>query len=69
VLSEDFPAERSGSHLDCRPYLQAGVGIWNLENLQFVDLLADGTNEFLFVWSPLRIKGGTGSPGNPVAIW
>jgi hypothetical protein len=25
--------------------------------------------EFLFVWSPLKMKGGTGSPGNPVALY
>ncbi len=25
--------------------------------------------EFLFVWSPLKIKGGTGSPGNPIALY
>ena len=67
--NDAVPAERDGWPFECHPYLQTGLGIWNLENLQFVDLLADGTNEFLFVWSPLRIKGGTGSPGNPVAIW
>jgi hypothetical protein len=25
--------------------------------------------EFLFVWSPLKMKGATGSPGNPVALY
>jgi hypothetical protein len=26
-------------------------------------------SEFLFVWSPLKIKGATGSPGNPIALY
>ena len=45
------------------------LGIWNLENLDFTQLLEDKVYEFLFVWSPLKIKGGTGSPGNPIAIY
>ncbi len=32
-------------------------------------LVADKADEFLFVWSPLKIKGGTGSPGNPIALY
>jgi len=44
-------------------------GIWNLENLDLSQLVADGISEFLFVWSPLKIKGATGSPGNPVALY
>ncbi len=29
----------------------------------------DKAYKFLFAWSPLKIKGGTGSPGNPIAIY
>lgn len=43
--------------------------IWNIENLDFSQLVADNVSEFLFVWSPLKMKGATGSPGNPVAIY
>lgn len=43
-------------------------GIWNLENLHFEELLAEGAYEFLFVFTPLRFKGATGSPGRPIAI-
>jgi hypothetical protein len=32
-------------------------------------LLREGVYEFLLLWGPLKIVGGTGSPGNPVAIW
>ena len=40
-----------------------------LENLDLSQLVADKACEFLFVWSPLKIKGGTGPPGNPVALY
>ncbi len=44
-------------------------GIFNLENLDFSQLIADQAYEFLFVWSPLKMKGATGSPGNPIALY
>jgi kynurenine formamidase len=43
-------------------------GIHNLENLDLDALAADGVHEFAFVFSPLRLKGATGSPGNPMAL-
>jgi len=43
-------------------------GIFNLENLQFDELVADGVHEFLFVFTPVPFKGATGSPGRPIAI-
>lgn len=43
-------------------------GIWNLENMRFDDLVADGVHEFLFVFTPIRFRGATGSPGRPIAI-
>jgi kynurenine formamidase len=43
-------------------------GIHNLENLDTAALARDAVYEFMFVFSPLRLKGGTGSPGNPIAI-
>jgi kynurenine formamidase len=54
---------------ECHIKLMTKRGIWNLENLDFSQLLADKAYEFLFVWSPLKIKGGTGSPGNPIALY
>jgi kynurenine formamidase len=54
---------------ECHAKLQTRRGIWNLENLDLSQLVADKAYEFLFVWSPLKMKGATGSPGNPVALY
>jgi kynurenine formamidase len=43
-------------------------GIYHLENLDLAELAADKVYEFAFVFCPLRLKGATGSPGNPIAI-
>ena len=54
---------------ECHIKMMTKRGIWNLENLDFSQLLADKAYEFLFVWSPLKMKGATGSPGNPIALY
>jgi len=54
---------------ECHIKLQTKRGIWNLENLDLTKLVADKAYEFLFVWSPLKMKGATGSPGNPMALY
>jgi len=43
-------------------------GIYHLENLDLSELAAQKVYEFAFVFCPLRLKGATGSPGNPIAI-
>ncbi len=43
-------------------------GIPNLEFMNLEELVADNVYEFMFVFTPLRIKGATGSPGRPLAI-
>ena len=43
-------------------------GIFNLENLALDELARDQAYEFLFVFTPIRFKGATGSPGRPLAI-
>ena len=43
-------------------------GIFNLEMMQFEELLADEVHEFLFVFTPLRLQGASGSPGRPIAV-
>ena len=43
-------------------------GIYILENVITEELARDSVYEFAFVFAPLRLKGATGSPGNPLAI-
>lgn len=43
-------------------------GIFNIENMTFEELAADRAYEFLFVATPIRFKGATGSPLRPLAI-
>lgn len=43
-------------------------GIWNLENMNFAALEKERAYRFMFVFTPLRLKGATGSPGRPIAI-
>jgi kynurenine formamidase len=43
-------------------------GIYNLENLNLEELAANKVYEFAFIFAPLRLKGATGSPGNPIAV-
>ncbi len=63
-----FAGERE-QPFECHIALQTKRGIWNIENLDLSQLVADKAYEFLFVWSPLKAKGATGSPGNPVALY
>ena len=44
-------------------------GIFNLELMNFAALEQESTYRFMFVFTPLRLKGATGSPGRPVAIF
>ncbi len=43
-------------------------GIFMLENLNLEELSRDRVYEFLFICCPLRVRGATASPVNPVAI-
>ena len=67
--TEAVPGENTNLPFECHVQLQTRHGIWNLDNLDFTQLLEDGVYEFLFVWSPLKMKGAPGSPGNPMAIY
>lgn len=67
--TEAVPGEKADKPFECHLQLQTRRGIWNLENLDPSQLVADKAYEFLFVWSPLKMKGATGSPGNPVALY
>lgn len=68
AVGPGFAGERK-QPFECHIALQTKRGIWNIENLDLSQLVADKAYEFLFVWSPLKAKGATGSPGNPVALY
>ena len=62
-------SEAEGFAVPCHTANQTRRGIWNIENLDLKPLADAKVYEFAFVWAPLRIVGGTGSPGNPIAIY
>jgi kynurenine formamidase len=66
--TEAVPGENE-QPFECHIKMMTKRGIWNLENLDLSQLVSDKVHEFLFVWSPLKMKGATGSPGNPVALY
>lgn len=43
-------------------------GVFNIENLTFDELIADGKYRFTFIYTPVPIKGATGSAGSPIAV-
>jgi len=75
--ADSWPTEAVGANFagegpqpfECHLRLQTKRGIWNIENLDLTQLVEDQVYEFLFVWSPLKLKGATGSPGNPIALY
>jgi kynurenine formamidase len=48
--------------------LLARNGIYIFENLVTEELARDHVYEFAFFFAPLKLKGATGSPGNPLAV-
>ena len=48
--------------------LQTRNGIVNQENLRLKQLVDDGTYVFTYIYSPVPIRGATGSIGSPIAI-
>jgi kynurenine formamidase len=44
-------------------------GIFNLELMDFATFHTEKVYKFLFVFTPIRLKGATGSPGRPLAIY
>ena len=49
-------------------HLLVESGIHIIENLNLEELARDGVLEFLFVATPLKIRGATGSPIRPFAL-
>lgn len=58
-----------GWAVPCHTQLQTRLGMWNLENVDTKSLVDNKIYEGAFIWAPLRIIGGTGSPGNPIVLY
>ena len=65
------PAGEQGTDyaVPCHTEMQTRRGIWNLENVDTKSLIDAKISEGAFIWAPLRIVGGTGSPANPVVLY
>jgi kynurenine formamidase len=65
---EAVPGEDPDRPFEGHQWLMNRNGVYNLENLDLEALAADRVYEFAFVFAPLKLKGATGSPGNPIAV-
>jgi kynurenine formamidase len=65
---EVVPHEDPERPFEVHQWLLLRHGIYLLENLDLEELARDKVHEFAFVFAPLRLKGATGSPGNPIAV-
>jgi kynurenine formamidase len=69
VGSDTAPFEFTPSPaMDVHVHLLVESGIHIIECLNMEELAASGITEFVFAGSPLKIRGGTGSPIRPVAL-
>lgn len=66
--TEAMPGENKERPVEGHQHLLTRNGVYNHENLDLSGLVKDGVYEFVYVFSPLRLKGATGSPGNPFAM-
>jgi kynurenine formamidase len=71
--SDTAPSDTEGLDFPIHVLAIAAMGVHLLDYLQLEDLRGaceeTGRWEFLFCGSPLRIRGGTGSPINPTAVF
>ncbi len=65
---EFFPSTDPENFVPVHTYLFAERGVSILEAMWLEDLAKDRVYEFLFIASPLKIRGGTASPLRPIAI-
>ena len=74
-INDAVPSGGGGHGFDLPIHLVGlvAMGLWLLDNCDFAELAATcaelGHWEFLFAVLPLRLRGGTGSPVNPVALF
>jgi kynurenine formamidase len=66
-IEVDPPANKN-RRVEVHQWVITKNGIYFLENLDLDGLSNDKVYEFAFIFAPLRMKGATGSPGNPIAV-
>lgn len=64
-----LPVETPGEMLPVHIEMLTKNGIRLMENLFFDDLIEADVHEFCLIALPLKIKGGTGSPLRPIALF
>ena len=73
VANEAFPSVVPGVAAPLHLLAIVALGLPLMDNLNLEELASEAATRsrptFLFVASPLRIKGGTGSPINPIAVF
>ncbi len=72
VGSDNWAVEFSPSPPDVFPVHQVLItdnGIFLHENLTFEGLISEDVYEFMYMFMPVPIKGATGSPGSPLALF
>lgn len=65
---ESFPSKDPANFVPVHTYLLAERGVSLVEALWLEDLSKDQVYEFLFIASPLKMRGATASPIRPIAI-
>jgi kynurenine formamidase len=66
--TEAVPGENPQHGIEGHQWLMNVHGIYNLENLDLSRLAADRVYEFAFIFAPMKLRGATGAPGNPIAV-
>jgi kynurenine formamidase len=66
--NEAFPSPNKKTVVEAHQLLITRNGIYSLENLDLEQLSADNVYEFAFIFTPLKLKGAAGAPGNPIAV-
>lgn len=68
IAFEHLPAGAGHALLPAHRVLLVEHGVHIIETLALEELAAAGIREFVFVLSPLKLVGGTGSPVRPIAL-
>ena len=66
--SYEVVKKRTNQLFPCHQVLIKENGIHLVENLKLDELARSRAREFLFILSPLKLKGGAGSPVAPIAV-